>query len=456
MQSKRSLILDLNNLFSPAISDGLARLSDFEKDFSQIHMATKTLKQLGHLPYAKLPSDDILYENIKIMAERHGSVQNVVVFGIGGSALGAASIYQALRGAHANLKTDNKNPRLFVVDHIEPDTMHDVLEVVRDQINLYVFISKSGNTSETLAQLLWLEKSGIKLTQENAFFITDANEGVMREIALKGEYDCLPVPSGVGGRFSVFTAVGLLPLAVAGFDIKALMLGAKHMESLCLNDILAQNPAGLLAMSLHAWQDKGAPHVVMMPYSDRLRLFADWFAQLWGESLGKAKSLQGKDIHVGGTPIKSVGVTDQHSQVQLYLEGPRDKVVAFVEVEEFQSPGVLGNSSLADERISFLNSRTLSELQQAEKVATEECLREKNRPNLTIRLSMINEYQIGQIYQLMMNVIPYMGALLNINPYDQPAVERIKKFTFGLMGRKGYEDFAYKLKDQVKDKGLIF
>lgn len=455
MKSRHLLVLDLNHLFKPALEEGYESLNPLQDEFKDIHQGIHALKKTGHLPYATLPQDDILADNVILMARKYPQLDNVVVMGIGGSALGASSLYLAIKGAYSHLKKEKK-PRLTVVDHIEPDSTLQLLSQIEDQKNLYVIISKSGNTSETLAQYLLLKKQIPDLGKNNLFIITDSHNGCLRDLAVKEDIPCLPIPSGVGGRFSVFSAVGLFPLALAGLNIKDLLDGAAHMEKQCLSSKLEQNPAGLLAMTLNGWIQKGYSQIVLMPYADRLRLVSDWFAQLWGESLGKAKTLDGQLKNVGSTAIKAVGVTDQHSQLQLYLEGPKDKIVLFLEVEEFLEKAHVYDGNCDDERMAFLKGKSLAQLMQAEKLATEECLRENGRPNATIRLSMINEFQLGQLYQLFMNVIPYMGALMNINPFDQPAVERIKKFTFGLMGRKDFGDFADKLKNQPKDKKLIF
>ncbi|MBF0104445.1 MAG: glucose-6-phosphate isomerase [Deltaproteobacteria bacterium] len=459
MKSKQPLTIDLNNFFKPLITDGLDPVASYEEEFSQIHSGIKTLKQTGNLPYAKLSQDDAMRDNVTLMAGRYQQYDNVVVLGIGGSALGASSLYYAIKGPYANYVagTQKKSPRLFVVDHIEAQTIGDLFNLISADKNLFVVISKSGSTSETLAQYLLVKKFFANIGRENFLFITDPQKGLLRDLVVKENYASLVVPPGVGGRFSVFSPVGLFPLAACGVDITALLDGVEHMEQLCLNDRLAQNPAGLVAVTCHQWLKRhGVSEIVMMPYSERLHFFSDWFAQLWGESLGKMFTLKGEKKFTGSTPVKSVGVTDQHSQLQLYLEGPRNKVVVFVEVENTDYEGHLGESNSGDERLDFLSGQTMHKLMSAEKAATEESLRENNRPNATIKMSMINEFQLGQLYQLFMNVVPYMGALLDINPFDQPAVEKIKKFTFGLLGRKGFEDFADKLKAHKKDKGLVF
>ncbi|HLD44074.1 MAG TPA: glucose-6-phosphate isomerase [bacterium] len=459
MNSRHKITLDLNNLFRPAIASGLPSLSGLEAPFSSAHQAITALKQTGQLPFSSLPEDSITLENVLTAAQQYRGVQNVVVLGIGGSALGTTSIYHALYGAQANLMRgrDADTPRLFVVDHVEPQTLTELFDLIKNDRNIFIVISKSGNTSETLAQYLLVKKYFGPDSLKNMFFITDPHKGFLHDLVVKHNYPSLPVPAGVGGRFSIFTPVGLFPLALCGVDIKVLLEGARHMELECRQSLLAQNPAGLIALATHSLQEQRLlTQVVMLPYADRLRYFSDWFAQLWGESLGKRFTVGGQEVFTGSTPIKSVGVTDQHSQLQLYLEGPKDKIIYFVEVGHFAQPGRLSDDRHDNDQIDFLAGKSLETLMASEKAATEECLRENNRPNATIKLSEINEFQLGQLYQLFMNVIPYLGTLLNINAFDQPAVERIKQFTFGLLDRKGFEAYKDKLKTAPKNKELLF
>lgn len=455
MKERHALKLDLTHLFQPAMASGMPSLEIFDEAFKEIHLGVMALKKSGQLPFSKLPSDDILRDNVLVMARRYKDFDNVIVLGIGGSALGAASIYEAIKGRYHGLINREKSgsARLFVLDNIDPFAMNQVFDVIDGQKNLFVVISKSGNTSETLAQYRYVQHHFGERDSHRYFFITDPLEGCLKDLCDKNGHQGMAIPTGVGGRFSVFTAVGLLPLAVAGVDISLLLDGAAHAEEICKNSVLAQNHAALLALSYHHHINTNKKsQMVFMPYSDRLRLFSDWAAQLWGESLGKKDTVDGKEVFTGSTPIKSVGVTDQHSQLQLYLHGPRDKVVTFVEVEETKIPGFLGDQKYGDERIDFLKNKNISELLLTEKHATELALAECAVPNATIKMSEVNEFQIGQLYQLMMNVIPYMGVLMNINAFDQPAVERIKKFTFGLMGRTGYEEFQSLMPKSNTDK----
>lgn len=457
MQSRRPIRIDLNNLFQPAIEGGIQDFSECETLFEGIHSGILALKKTGQLPFSQIPEDTVLLNQVLDVVKTLQGVENVVVLGIGGSALGTSSIYQALKGSLAPLSAKKeKRPRLFVMDHIEPKSISETFDLIQKDRNLFIVISKSGNTSETLAQYLFVKKRFPRLKKDQVYFITDQQKGFLRDYATQNHVPTLTIPSGVGGRFSVFTPVGLFPLALCGVNVTELLAGAAFAELQCSQAVLAQNPAALLATSFYLWiQQKGVTQVAMMPYSDRMRFFSDWFAQLWSESLGKKKQGGAQDEFVGTTALKAVGVTDQHSQLQLYLEGPRDKLICLIEIEDFGVDGLLSDEKFGDERIDFLSAKTLQELMRAELVATEETLRENNRPNAMIKLAMINEYQLGQLYQVFMNVIPYMGALMGINAFDQPAVERIKQFTFGLMGRKGFEEFEIKMKDQKK-KALIF
>lgn len=454
MASKSPLKLDLNNLFHPAIEDGPVSLSLFKENFATVHSGINALRNTGQLGFSWLPDDIRMQSEVLTLAERFQGVKNIVVFGIGGSALGAKSIFHALQGPFAPLQMDEK--RFFVLDNIDPDTFVDLAALIQNDDNLFIVISKSGNTSETLAQFLFAKKVFHKFGPDNVVLITDPEEGLLRDLVAKENYPSLPIPPGVGGRFSVFSAAGLFPLAVAGVSIEMLLDGARYGEKVCRHEVLAQNPAALLAVTLDFWaRERGLTELVFMPYSDRLMYFSDWAAQLFAESLNKCATLTRQTPRYGLTILKALGTTDQHSQLQLYLDGPRNKIICFVE-SEHKNKAALAESTMGDDRLDFLSGRSLAELLQAEKLATEESLRENGRPTATIHIEETSAFQIGQLYQIVMNVIPYLGGLLEINPYDQPAVERIKKFTFGLMGKKGFEDFAEKLEDRPKRDGFVF
>lgn len=402
-----------------------------------------------------------------------GKFDTCVVLGIGGSALGNIAIHTALQPSTYNLlagkdpsqprvftqndwpvhlaKSGTQHlPRLFVVDNVDPLLLSSVLDFCARQPGglkktLFNVISKSGETAETAAQFMiirdMLKHAVGSGYAANIVAITDPTRGTMRQICDAEKFTTLPVPDGVGGRFSALSPVGLFSAALCGIDIDQLLLGAADMNACCERPDVLRNPAALLAFLLiELAERKGKPNHVMMPYANSLYLLADWYRQLWAESLGKEKDLKGNEVFAGFTPIKALGTTDQHSQVQLYREGPNDKVIGFVEVETFdrdvQIPRGLGVDS-----IKYLEGSSIATLLQAEKVATEFALVESQRPNFTITFPRIDAYHVGQFIWLWQMATAYAGLLLNVDAYDQPAVELGKQATFGLMGRSGYEHF---------------
>jgi glucose-6-phosphate isomerase len=350
-------------------------------------------------------------------------------------------------------------PRLFVLDNVDPLLVGRVLdEVAREDpgfahtvVNV---ISKSGETAETAAQFMVI-RSMLKsaLGDDHASHVvavTDPHQGTMRAICEAEGYATLPVPNGVGGRFSVLSPVGLFSAAMCGIDIEGLLDGAAEMDTRCSDTSPLGNPAALLAWLLVELARGGKTNHVLMPYGNALSGLADWYRQLWAESLGKSVDRDGNEVFAGFTPIKALGTTDQHSQIQLYREGPNDKVIGLVVAEsvdrDLEIPAGLDADSLR-----YLQGATLGGLLAAEKRATEYALVESKRPNYTITLPRLDAYHVGQFIQLWEVTTAYAGLMLNVNPYDQPAVETGKVATFGLMGRSGYEDWKAKVDQALTD-----
>lgn len=391
---------------------------------------------------------------VKSLAEKHaGKWENLVVLGIGGSALGNIALQAALNPSTHNLMPagERTGPRVFVIDNVDPANFNAVMSVCNPETTLFNVISKSGETAETAAQFMIvrdrLNAAFGDRANDHIVAVTDAEKGTMRSICDAEGYDTLPVPDGVGGRFSVLSPVGLFSAAMAGIDIAALLDGADEMERRCRSERFLENPAAVLASLLvhlgtGCYSEAGTakPMHVLMPYSNGLYLLADWFRQLWAESLGKKASLDGEDVFAGFTPIKALGATDQHSQVQLYREGPNDKVFGLMEVEAFESDVTIP-SGLGVEALGYLEGQSMSRLLNAEKRATEYALVESRRPNFTIRFPRVDEAHVGQFIMLWQVVTAYAGLMLNVDAYDQPAVETGKKATFGLMGRDGYGEW---------------
>ncbi len=407
--------------------------------------------------WRELANDPLRAEHVasvrRVADQCRGRFENLVVLGIGGSALGNAALQSALNSPMHNLAAQRPGPRLFVVDNVDPHAFASLMDFLGGcpggiKSTLFNVISKSGETAETAAQFMIvrdeLRRALGPAYAANIVAITDPAKGTMRKICDAEKFATLPVPDGVGGRFSVLSPVGLFSAAMCGIDIDALLDGARDMDRRCQGEEFLKNPAALLASLLvELGVSKGKPNHVMMPYSNRLYLLADWFRQLWAESLGKQRDLGGETVYAGFTPIKALGATDQHSQVQLYREGPNDKVFVLLEVERFDGQGwsrdVAIPRGLGVEALRYLEGSTLGTLLNAEKRATEYALVESLRPNLTIRFPAIDARHVGEFIMLWQIATAYAGLLLNVDAYDQPAVELGKQATFALMGRKGYE-----------------
>jgi glucose-6-phosphate isomerase len=403
-----------------------------------------------NLPLDPTRSDHV--RQVRAVVDRcRGKFDNLAVLGIGGSALGNIALQAALNPATHNLLPDStrKGPRLFVVDNVDPEYFNAVLDVCRQSPGglsrtLFNVVSKSGETAETAAQFMIIRDELKRALGEsygsNIVAVTDPAKGTMRQICDREKFATLPVPDGVGGRFSVLSPVGLFSAAMCGIEIEALLNGAADMDGPCSNDALLKNPAALLAFLLvELGTTKGKTNHVMMPYANSLYLLADWYRQLWAESLGKRVDRTGETVYAGFTPIKALGTTDQHSQVQLYREGPNDKVLGLIDVKSFRTDASMP-TGLGVEALAYLEGRSMTSLLNAEKRATEYALVESQRPNYTITFPTIDAYHVGQFIWMWQVATSYAGLMLNIDAYDQPAVELGKQATFGLMGRTGYEE----------------
>jgi len=379
------------------------------------------------------------------------SCESFVVFGIGGSALGPLAVATALLHLrHNELKRSARRaPKLYVEDNIDPERMSALLDVINIEKTVFNIITKSGETSETLSQMLIvldiLKKKLGNGAKDKIIVTTTIGKGTLYDIAKAEGYQIFGLGKGVGGRFSVLSAVGLLPFAVMGIDVKALLRGAAAMCRDCFKKDLRANPALLTAFLQYYSMKNGKNISVMMPYADSLKYMSDFFCQLWGESLGKSVDNGGNMVFAGQTPVKAVGVTDQHSQIQLYTEGPFDKVITFIAVEKFKVEVMIPQVKGMD-ATGFLQNHTLNELFNAERVATEFALTKAKRPNYTIIMPVVNAETVGQLLMLMMYQTAFTGAMLNIDAYNQPGVEEGKKATFAMLGRQGYEEKMKEIK----------
>ncbi len=443
---------DFGNIMAPALEGGVGEDlfgGAMVDAFTAAHAAVETRRSGGDLGFLDLPHASETVEQVKALADGFGQwFEDVVVLGIGGSGLGAKALRDALLGPYWNDRSDEERdhfPRLHVVDNPDPATMRGLMERVSPARTLFNVVSKSGATAETMAQYLFVrqqveEAVGAEKARGHFLFTTDPANGALRRIGDAEEIPMLPVPENVGGRFSVLSPVGLLPAAICGVDLDELLAGAAAMETRCRVAELSQNPAGVLASLLHHSDvTEGRPIHVLMPYSDRLRSVAFWFQQLWAESLGKARTVTGQPTATGPTPVAALGATDQHSFLQLLMEGPDDKVVLFIEVENHGPDAVIPGRHPEIKELAYLGGHSFGELINTERRATAEALRRTGRPNATFYLPEVDPAALGQLFMLMQIATVYAGALYGVDPMDQPGVELSKKLTYGLMGREGVE-----------------
>ncbi len=385
-----------------------------------------------------------------------GRFDNILVLGIGGSALGGIAVTEALLKPYWNLLTPEQRgnlPRIFFLDNIDPDTINGLLEILDLKKTLVNVITKSGSTAETMSQFMILKDLMYKELgddyRKNIVATTDKKMGVLRQLADQEGFKTFFVPDDVGGRFSVFSAVGLLPFALVGLDIDQLMNGIKDMDLALKNTDIYQNIAAQGALIQYLMDvKKGKNLSVMMPYSSRLKYVSDWYVQLWAESLGKEFNNNGEKVNIGPTPIKALGATDQHSQIQLYNEGPNNKIITFIRVENFDTtleiPKIFEYTG-----IGYLGGKTINDLINAEADSTRVALADYSRPTMTITIPKIDEYNVAQLLYMLEVQTAIAGELYNINTFNQPGVEQAKNYTYALMGRAGYEDSAHSLQEKM-------
>ena len=433
------------------IGSGGLEKEDLNSAAAALKKSLKKIKEgreKGEFGFLKLPHLQICAERSRDWAKAtRDEFDDFVLLGIGGSALGPRAIVDVLRHPlHNHLpRSERFGKRVFVCDNVDPLKLAAILDVVDLEKTVFNVVSKSGSTAEALAPFmivhrLLTEKIGQAAPSKQIILTTDPENGELRRLVNEEGYVSFEIPPSVGGRYSVMSNVGLLTAAAAGVDPVELLHGAAWAEESCLSEDFEENPAALIAALAYTFhKEKNRNILVMMPYHSGLLTFAEWFQQLWAESLGKKKDIDGNDVHAGATPVRALGSTDQHSQLQLYMEGPQDKFIIFIKVE---NPGVkLQIPSIYTDResLSYLGGHTLGELMRAEQAATAAALAKNGRPNLTITLDRMDTRTLGALFQLFEIATVLAGDLYRVNPFDQPGVELGKKLTYGMMGRKGFE-----------------
>ncbi len=394
-----------------------------KKKFNQF----KEIIQSEETGFFHVNQNQSLVDECRNIYKKFQHKRNFIHIGIGGSSLGPEMLIKSLK----------KNDRHFIfINNIDPEEIHDQLSKILIQDSLFYFCSKSGGTAETLASLAiltnFLQEKGINKEQLKNYFVfaTDPKKSSLLELAKELDISYLTIPSNIGGRFTVLTPVGFLPALFANLDIDLLNQGAENIKIKLLNEDLKNNILLQFASFLFTFKkEKKISQTVFMPYSSKLKSFSNWFVQLWAESLGKKKNLKGEVVHTGFTPIPSYGATDQHSQVQLFMEGPFEKVIIFLEVEHFENDYSLRND-FTQEGLQKLSGFTLAQLLRAELYGTLEALKENQRPYIHIKIKENNEHSMGELILFFESLTALMGCYLEINPFDQPGVEIGKKYAF--------------------------
>src|SRR5687767_3414435 len=439
-----ALRLDYSNmLISPGGVDA-AVLSAAASQFSAAQRRFEERRKSGSVGFVDLPADKRLLEQAtRYAAAARKKFDDVVILGIGGSALGPIALRTALRPSGWNLLSDTARggyPRLHVLDNVDPETIAALLDRVPLARTLFIVTSKSGGTAETMAQFLIVHErllgEGLDVAR-HFVFVTDPKAGALRPLAQRLGVTALDIPANIGGRFSILTPVGTLPAALIGIDVKALLAGAEAMAVRCATPELMKNPAGVYAVLQWLADTRLKKSIaVFMPYADSLRDFAAWFVQLWAESLGK---LRPDGTSVGSTPIAALGATDQHAQVQLFMEGPADKTVTFVAVEKRSTDVVIPKGFSDVTELGYLGGHSLGELIDIEQLATAGALAKRGRPNMTIRLDRVDPANVGELMMFLELATAYAGQLYGIDAFNQPGVELGKQFAYALLGRPGAE-----------------
>jgi glucose-6-phosphate isomerase len=453
----RPVVLDATGLVAAAArGPGDAGFAAQAAAARAAHAAIMARRAAGELGFWDLPDDRATARAcLDYAAALDPAIDTMVVLGIGGSSLGPRAAYTALAPAWDPIRPRSPGMprRLFFPDNVDPATFGALVDLLPPERTVWNIVTKSGGTAETCAQLAVvadrLERAlGAERAARHLVATTDPAKGALRALATARGWATFAVPPNVGGRFSVLTPVGLLPAAVAGLDVMGLIDGARAMRDRCVAPDPATNPALALASLLHHHHTvAGRPMVVMMAYVDALYDTADWFRQLWAESLGKAHATDGRVVHVGPTPIAARGATDQHSQLQLYAEGPDDKTYVFLTVDD-RGPDVrIPDTELArgTPELAYLAGKGMGALLDAELLGTRSSLASRGRPVATIRLARASAEALGALFVLLEAATAFAGPLYGVDPFDQPGVEEAKRLTFAAFGRPGFEG----LKDQI-------
>ncbi len=458
-----ALHLDLTGFFGDG-SDGRLTRAAFEAALPRAAAAREA--HLAHMPkWRTLHERDELFAACRSRAAtllERGDIDDFVVLGIGGSALGNSAMLAALAPVFQDTVPQAGHPRVHILDNVDPDWFAEFFESIDPARTHFNVISKSGGTIETSSAFLvaWdAVRKGVMTDAEaveHFTLTTDPETGHFRKLADEMGFATLPVPDGVGGRFSVLSPVGLFMSEMAGLDTQSMLEGAARVDKNLRDDCAIEaDPAAAWALAHVLYMESGKPIHVHFPYAHRLRLMGDWFAQLWAESLGKKVNLAGDVVHVGPTPVTAVGATDQHSQVQLFTQGPDDKVYTMVKLGRFAKTTEVPEPFADSEAFRHLRARSFADILEAERQGTEVALLDAGRPVCVMELCKLDAFHVGQFFAFFEVATAIAGGIMQIDPFDQPGVEAGKIAALSLMGVAGFEDNAERIQAMLSDRDVF-
>ena len=432
------LAFDFTNLASDAV--GTNGVTDEIRD-ALLPDAQNALRVLQENPYGwplgwlDLAARRSELPSVLDALEQVADADTLITIGMGGSAAGTRALAALFADEIAPGKFAGANGKhLIVLDNLDEERLAQATAHLSGCSVAVNPVSKSGATLETIVNFTWLlsEMEGAK-----AVVTTSKPDSPLGQFASHSSYPILPIPEDVGGRFSVLSSVGFLPMAFLGIDVEAVLEGALSARDSLLKSAYYENPALLLAANLHALITHcGVSQIVFMPYCERMNSLGHWWQQLFAESLGKRHSLSGEDAPTGLTPIIALGPKDQHSLLQLMLEGPTDKITAFVQLSEpAASTGTLDRSQKSLESFSYLGDKRINDIVLAQLAGTRDSLTKRGCPNYTITFPRLIPQAAGEFLLFYEVVVGLLGVMLDVNPFDQPAVEESKELTREILQR---------------------
>lgn len=420
---------DITGCISPSAKAGFITDSTVKANQAKLTNACKglaALRQTGKLPMLDMPYSEADFPDLEALCKRIRAFKHCVILGAGGSSLGGQ-----LLAAFMQTPFRDSSPKLYFVDNVDPLTLRSMLTDIPLKETFYLSISKSGGTAETLLQTNLVIDALIKSVGKDApakqmAIITIPESNPLRRMADKHSIPTLPHDPNVGGRFSVLSLVGLIPALLAGADIAQIRKGAASVLDDVFSSMEQSVPAQGAALHM-AMMEAGCRVNVLMPYSDRLRLLGNWYVQTWDESLGKTA--------LCSKASPAIGSVDQHSQLQLFLSGPRDKLITFLRFESADRGDAIPAFDAAESSLTYMSGKKTGDLIACQQRATLQTLKANQVPVRELIFDVLNEFALGQMLMHFMMETVLTADLLGVNAYDQPAVEEGKVLAREYMGK---------------------